>query len=40
MVRQGMLEAKGEYRLFIDADNSTSVAKQKRCGLGLKKILM
>jgi len=25
VVRQGMLEAKGEYRLFTDADNSTSV---------------
>jgi len=25
VVRQGMLEAKGEYRLFSDADNSTSI---------------
>lgn len=25
VVRQGMLEAKGEYRLFTDADNSTSL---------------
>lgn len=25
VVRQGMLEAKGEYRLFTDADNSTTV---------------
>ena len=25
VTRQGMLEAKGEYRLFMDADNSTSV---------------
>lgn len=25
VVRQGMLEAKGDYRLFTDADNSTSV---------------
>ena len=25
VVRAGMLEAKGEYRLFMDADNSTSV---------------
>lgn len=25
VVRQGMLEAKGEYRLFADADNSTSI---------------
>jgi len=25
VVRQGMLEAKGTYRLFMDADNSTSV---------------
>lgn len=25
VVRQGMLEAKGDYRLFMDADNSTTV---------------
>lgn len=25
VVRQGMLEAKGDYRLFTDADNSTSI---------------
>ena len=25
VVKQGMLEAKGEYRLFMDADNATSV---------------
>jgi len=25
VVRQGMLEAKGQYRLFTDADNSTSI---------------
>jgi len=25
VVRQGMLEAKGDWRLFMDADNSTSV---------------
>ncbi len=25
VVKQGMLEAKGEYRLFTDADNSTSI---------------
>jgi dolichyl-phosphate beta-glucosyltransferase len=25
VVRQGLLEAKGKYRLFMDADNSTSV---------------
>ena len=25
VVRQGMLEAQGEYRLFTDADNSTSI---------------
>jgi len=25
VVKQGMLEAKGEYRLFIDADNSTTI---------------
>ena len=24
-VKQGMLEAKGDYRLFMDADNSTTV---------------
>ncbi|MBI4120490.1 MAG: glycosyltransferase family 2 protein [Parcubacteria group bacterium] len=26
VVRQGMLEAKGEYRVFSDADNSTDIA--------------
>lgn len=25
VVRQGLLEAKGQYRLFMDADNSTSI---------------
>lgn len=25
VIRQGMLEASGQYRLFIDADNSTSI---------------
>lgn len=25
VVRQGMLQAKGEYRLFMDADNSTTI---------------
>ena len=25
VVKQGMLEAKGDYRLFTDADNSTSI---------------
>src|ERR1035437_4415066 len=25
VIRQGMLEAKGDYRLFMDADNSTKV---------------
>ncbi len=25
VIRQGMLEAKGEYRVFTDADNSTSI---------------
>lgn len=25
VVRQGMLEAKGDYRLFMDADNSTNI---------------
>lgn len=27
VVKQGMLEAKGEYRLFADADNSTSIGQ-------------
>ncbi|KPJ73038.1 hypothetical protein AMJ48_02710 [Parcubacteria bacterium DG_74_1] len=27
VVRQGMLSAKGEYRLFTDADNSTSIGQ-------------
>jgi len=30
VVRQGMLEATGEYRLFTDADNSTSVDQVKK----------
>ena len=25
VVKQGMLEAKGEYRVFTDADNSTDI---------------
>lgn len=29
-VRQGMLEAKGEYRLFTDADNSTAIDHVER----------
>ena len=30
VVRQGMLEAKGQYRLFTDADNSTSIEQVKK----------
>ncbi|MEK7537136.1 MAG: dolichyl-phosphate beta-glucosyltransferase [Patescibacteria group bacterium] len=30
VVRQGMLEAKGEYRLFTDADNSTTIDHLER----------
>lgn len=29
-VRQGMLEAKGEYRVFMDADNATSIDHVER----------
>ncbi len=29
-VRKGMLEARGEYRLFMDADNSTSIEHWER----------
>jgi dolichyl-phosphate beta-glucosyltransferase len=30
VVKQGMLEAKGEYRLFADADNSTSIDQTEK----------
>lgn len=30
VTRQGMLEAKGDYRLFTDADNSTSIDQIER----------
>ncbi len=30
VVRQGMLEAQGEYRLFMDADNSTSIEEVEK----------
>ena len=30
VVRQGMTEAKGEYRLFTDADNSTSIDQTEK----------
>lgn len=30
VVRQGMLEAKGQYRLFTDADNSTSIDQAEK----------
>jgi dolichyl-phosphate beta-glucosyltransferase len=30
VVKQGMLEAKGEYRLFSDSDNSTSIDQIER----------
>lgn len=30
VVRQGMLEAKGEYRVFTDADNSTSIKQVEK----------
>ncbi|MEA3344377.1 MAG: dolichyl-phosphate beta-glucosyltransferase, partial [Patescibacteria group bacterium] len=30
VVKQGMLEAKGEYRLFTDADNSTSIRQVEK----------
>ncbi|MFQ6049922.1 MAG: dolichyl-phosphate beta-glucosyltransferase [Candidatus Paceibacterales bacterium] len=32
VVRQGMLEAKGEYRVFTDADNSTSIDQVEKMG--------
>lgn len=36
VVRQGMLEAKGEYRLFMDADNSTSIDQVEKIWPELK----
>lgn len=37
VVRQGMLEAKGEYRLFSDADNSTDISHIERMWPWLEK---
>lgn len=37
VVRQGMLEAKGDYRLFTDADNSTSIDHVEKMWLLLEK---
>lgn len=37
VVRQGLLEAKGEYRLFTDADNSTSVDQVEKMWPEVKK---
>lgn len=37
VVRQGMLEAKGEYRLFTDADNSTSIDQIEKMWPEVKK---
>lgn len=36
-VRQGMLEAKGEYRLFTDSDNSTSIDQVEKIWPEFKK---
>ncbi|MEK7542219.1 MAG: dolichyl-phosphate beta-glucosyltransferase [Patescibacteria group bacterium] len=36
-VREGMLEAKGEYRVFLDADNSTSIDHVKKMWPEFKK---
>jgi len=36
-VRQGMLKAKGEYRLFTDADNSTSIDQVEKIWPWFKK---
>ncbi len=36
-VRKGLLEAKGEYRLFTDADNSTSIDQIKKMWPEFKK---
>ncbi len=40
VVRQGILEAKGNYRLFTDADNSTSVDQVENSGPGLSRTSM
>ena len=37
VVRQGMIEAKGDYRLFSDADNSTSIDHIERMWPWLEK---
>jgi dolichyl-phosphate beta-glucosyltransferase len=37
VVRQGMLSAKGEYRLFTDADNSTSIDQVEKMWPEFKK---
>ena len=37
VVRQGLLEAKGKYRLFTDADNSTSVDQVEKMWPWLEK---
>ncbi|MFH1611867.1 MAG: dolichyl-phosphate beta-glucosyltransferase [bacterium] len=37
VVRQGMLSAKGEYRLFTDADNSTSIEHLDKVWLHFEK---
>ena len=37
VVRQGMVEAKGEYRLFTDADNSTSIDQIEKMWLEFEK---
>ncbi|MFH1462218.1 MAG: dolichyl-phosphate beta-glucosyltransferase [bacterium] len=37
VVKQGMLEALGEYRLFADADNSTSIDQMEKVWPELKK---
>ncbi len=37
VVRQGMLEAKGDYRIFMDADNSTSIDQIKNMTPEFKK---
>ncbi len=37
VVRQGMLEAKGDYRLFTDADNATSIEQVEKMWPEFKK---
>jgi len=37
VVKQGMLEAKGEYRIFTDADNSTPIDQIEKMWSGFKK---